>query len=257
MEPHQELSLDLQSIVVTQGSIQFREYENLKRQASDLAERIRSVVVDEETIKQSKKLLAAVNKRVKELDDHRIAVKRAMLEPYNIFEVQVKEILNIVKEADQEVRDQVKYLEEVERSQKEEIVQEIFEKRIKHYSFRDLFSFKDFLKPRHLNKTTSIEMVERDMIDFLESLTLDLKAIESMPDSSQILSAYLEEKDLAAAISKVASEKVRMDAIQASKAIKVDKGANPFHFTVFHEKDMKLIKLFCEQNKINYEMRNF
>lgn len=253
----QELSIDLQAIVVKQGYIQFGEYEKLKKEAIELSNQIRSVVVNEDTIKQSKKLLAAVNKRIKELEDHRIAIKKTMMDPYTLFEAQVREIVKIVKEADQEVRDQVRYLEEAERSQKEEIVQEIFEKRIKHYSFRDLFSFTDFLKPKHLNKTTSIEAVEKEVIEYLEKLTWDLKAIESMPDSKTILSAYLETKDLAAAISKAAREKTRMEAIEASKAIHVDKGANPFYFTVFHEKDMKLIKLFCEQNDINYEMRNF
>jgi uncharacterized protein DUF1351 len=257
MEPHQDLSLDLQSIVVNVGSVDFRQYENLKRQASDLAERIKSVEVDEENIKQSKKLLAAVNKRLKELEDHRIAVKKSMMEPYTIFEIQVKEIVSIVKEADEIVRQQVRDLEEMERDRKSDQIREIFDKRIKHYSFRDLFSFTDFLKPKHLNKTTSIEAVEKDVIEFLEKLTKDLKAIEAMPNAKQILSAYLSTKDLAEAISIMDQERIRQERIEASKAIKVDKGANPFHFTVFHEKDMKLIKLFCEQNDINYEMRNF
>src|SRR4051794_7228445 len=113
-----ELVVDIEKIVVKQGSIQFNDYENVKQQAIKLAEEIKTVEVTEDNIKQSKKLLAAVNKRLKELDDKRISIKKVMLEPYQLFEEQVKEIAAIVKDADQDVREQVKYLEEFERLEK-------------------------------------------------------------------------------------------------------------------------------------------
>ena len=48
---------------------------------------IKAVEVNEENIKESKKLLAAVNKRLKELEDKRISVKKMMLEPYQLLKI--------------------------------------------------------------------------------------------------------------------------------------------------------------------------
>ena len=66
--------------------------KRVKQQALQLAENLQSVEVNEDNLKQSKKLLAAVNRRKKELDDERIRIKKVMLEPYQEFEEQVKEI---------------------------------------------------------------------------------------------------------------------------------------------------------------------
>ncbi|OXS65128.1 hypothetical protein B1B04_25170, partial [Lysinibacillus sp. KCTC 33748] len=59
------LKVNIEQIRVTPGVIQFQEYESLKQQALQLAEQIEQVEVSEENIQHSKKLLAAVNKRVK------------------------------------------------------------------------------------------------------------------------------------------------------------------------------------------------
>lgn len=211
--------LNTAEITVHIGNIIFPEFENLKRQAEELANEISQIDVNEENIKQSKKLLAAVNRELKELEDKRIKIKKKMLEPYTVFECQVKEIVNIVKEADEIVRQQVKALEELERNEKHSILEDLFSKRIVHYSFRDLFSFPDFLKPKHLNKSTSIESVESEMVDFLEKLAKDLKVIQTMPDSQAILDAYIDSKDLAAAISLYQQREARKAKIEATKAL--------------------------------------
>jgi hypothetical protein len=254
MVDHNDLALNVQQIVVRQGSIEFFEFEDLKEQAEKLAEEIRSVEVDEENIKQSKKLLAAVNKRIKELEDKRIQIKKAMMEPYVLFESQVKEIVSIVKEADDTVRQQVKDLEEMDRLQKEGLIHGIYEKRIRHYSFRDLFKFVDFLKPKHLNKTTSIDEVEKEMIDFFEKISRDLRAIEKMPDSKTILSAYLNSKDLAAAIYLVEQEKERIQQIEASKVIKTAKSKISFlvSIAVKNAKELKFVEMLLKENDVKF-----
>ena len=88
------------------GKISFNAYENIKNKALKLSENLKTVEVSEENIKESKKLIAEVNKDVKKLEDYRIKVKKEMSKPYNDFEIQVKEIVKIVKEADEYVRSQ-------------------------------------------------------------------------------------------------------------------------------------------------------
>lgn len=250
----QELNMD--QIIVQQGNIIFPDYETLKQQALDLAAHIGQVQVTEENIKESKKMLAAVNREIKELDDRRIKIKKKMLEPYNDFEGQLKEIVAIVKEADEIVRDQVRTFEEDQREEKYRLLHEIFSKRIIHYSFRDLFSFSDFVKPSHLNKSVSIEAVENEIIEFLEKITRDLKAIGNMPDAEAVLSHYFEVKDVAAAITLHAQQEAKKKQIEASKVIKKneEKIAYLVSASIIEEKELALVKLFFDQHQINYSV---
>lgn len=247
--------LVLQQIIVQQGSVVFSDFERIKLEAIELAEKINLVEVDDENIKQSKKMIAAVNNKIKELEARRITIKKAMLEPYNQFEAQVKEIVGIVKEAEEVVRQQVKQLEEMDRQQKQNELQQIFESRIRHYSFRNLFGFSDFLKPKHLNKTQSIEATEKEMVDFFKRLATDLKVIESLPNAEATLSAYIDTKDLAVAMTLIAQQEQRKRQIESSQALNRNK-QQEFVFAVFNDKDAKLIQLLMQQEKIQFEMRN-
>jgi hypothetical protein len=251
------MMIDVNAIDITQGSVIFNQYERVKKEAATLAEQIKTVEVNEENIKQSKKLLAAVNKRCKELDDERIRIKKLMLEPYQDFEGQVKEILGIVKEADDEVRQQVRYLEEFERLQKEEAVQELFEKRKQHYKLANLIEFNHFVKPKHLNKTASLPSIEKEIIEFLERTAKDFEVIETMANAEAILSAYVGRYDLAAAISQVNEQEARKQQLEASGALKKQaQEKKGFNVMIYGEKNYKLVELFMNANDIDYKILN-
>lgn len=253
------MALDVEQITLQQGNINFPEYTQLKAQAQELAEWISNIEVSPDTVKENKALLAAVNKSVNELETRRKSIKACMLEPYLQFEEKVKEIVSIVKDADEIVRQQVKRLEEYERMAKKDTLQEIFEKRIVHYSFRDLFTFADFLKPQHLNKTASIDSVEKEIVNFLSKITADLKAIESMPDAKSVLSCYLDTKDLAAALTLYQKNKQQKERIEQAQALKAEEQeqVGVWEFSLYTEKDAKLAALLLDQNKIRYSLEVF
>lgn len=247
-----ELLLPDQEIVVQDGNVIYNGYQATKEQALALAANIRTVEVTEENVKESKKLLAAVNRGVKQLEDQRILVKKRLLEPYNIFEAQVKEIVAIVKEADDVVRQQVKHLEEAERIEKHGILEELFNKRIIHYTFRNLFNFQHFVKPKHLNKSASVESVEKEMVEFLERIAKDFNAIGKMPDADAILVAYQDHLDLAAAMIQVDQMKQKQKAVVDARAIK--EPANIAYLVSIRcqdEKELKLLKLLLENEGFN------
>lgn len=253
-ENENELIQNMQ-ITVIQGSIDFLGLERIKQEALQLAEDLQTVEVNEDNLKESKKLLAAVNKRKKELEDERIRIKKLMLEPYQEFEVHVKEIVQIVDAANDTVRQQVKDLEEKERQEKQQQLADLFHKRKTLYTLGDLIPFEDFLKPKHLNKTTSIESVEMEMVDFLEQTEKDVKVLKSLPDLNAHVSAYLKTFDLALAMTQVNDEKQRRQQIEAvKKEKKTEEGFKVFQFRIFNEKDKALVEMFMQQNKITYEM---
>ena len=252
-EMENELILDIEQIEVIQGSIDFKHYENIKHQAIELADKIAAVEVTDNNIKHSKKLLAAVNKRLKELEDKRISIKKMMLEPYQTFENQVKEIVAIVKTADSEIREQVKHLEEAERIEKRAAIEEIFKKRKKHYILGELIKFVEFLQPKHLNKSTSIESIEKEMTEFFEKITVDYNVIKSMNNADEILSVYIGNYDLAKALALTNEKEALKAALNDAGALTQVEATNTTYFIILHdEKDFILTKLLLDQHNIQY-----
>jgi hypothetical protein len=248
------LQVDIEAIHLTQGSIKFNDYDRIKMEAVQLAEQIKTVEVNEENVKQSKKLLAVVNKRLKQLEDARISIKKTMLEPYQLFEDQVKEIVSIVKEADVEVRSQVKYLEEFERLEKEEAIKTIWKKRKEPYALGSLIPFDNFLKPKHLNKTTSVEAVEKEMIEFLEKTQRDYQVMAKMEHAKSYISAYLGRYDLAEAIKLVDDQEERAKKIEQTRAVK--EAIKTKTFTVYDDKDYLLVELYMKNNNIKFTVKD-
>src|SRR5699024_12332068 len=66
--------------------------------------------------------------------DRRISIKKEMLQPYNTFESQVKDIVSIVKQADNVVRSQVKEIEERDREAKRQELEALFNKRSEEHT---------------------------------------------------------------------------------------------------------------------------
>lgn len=251
------IQLNMEQIIVKQGFVDFPQYEKLKQQALDLAANIETVEINEETIKSSKKLLATVNKRVKELEDRRIRIKKVLLEPYDGFEKQVKEIVGIVREADSTLRQQVKELEEQERFQKETVLKGIFEKRKVLYTLGDLIQFEDFLQPKHLNKTQSIDATEKEMVAFLERTEKDMEVMRRLPNEQAHIDAYIQSFDLAEAMTRVQSEKERRDRIQRSQVVSnKDTSKTIKTFTVYDQKDFLLVEMYMTNNQIKFTIED-
>ena len=254
-----QMTTAIQQIQVIQGSVVFGGYDELRRQATDLANNIRTVEVTEDNVKISKKLLASVNKRLKELEDKRISIKKTMLEPYQEFEEQVKDIVGIVKDADGFVRDQVNELERIEREEKGAILKDLFDKRKQAYSFGDLLDFvRDFFKAKHLNKTTTIDSVEKEMVVFLEQIEKDTKVIEKMDKSNDLFYAYMETFDLADAMTRVQKDTERKEQIEQVK--KKQKPTNNqtekigflVSVQVRNKKELTLIEMILQEHGFEY-----
>lgn len=250
-----EIDIKSPSVEVYKGIIAFNNFEVLYDQALQLKSYIESVEVTEESVKATKKMLAAVNAKVKELEDKRIQVKKEILSPYEQFEKQVKQIVNVVKEADQEVRKKVKGLEEQEREVKEILITELFNRRKPLYPTLFMFNVEDFLTPKHLNKTTSGKSIEEEMVQWFETRKRDLELINTMEDSTALLMEYMNSYDLAAAMKIVNVRKEKEKAIESMKE-KTEHEKEPvrfYRYTVFNKKDAMLLESFMHELQIEFK----
>lgn len=241
-------------LLVDVGKIEFYQYETLLNQALEVAEKVKSIEVTSENIKESKKIIASVNKAIKELNTRRITIKKEIMKPYDSFAKQIKDIENIVSEADEIVRNQIRNLEEAEREEKRKEIEDIWNKRINQYEYAKLTTFNDFIENKHLNKTYSMKKVEEDMVQTLEKYEKDIKLLSDMQDSKELINSYLDVKDVSTVLE---LKKEKENRIQEQNNILKDQKLNvkkAYYIKINNSKDCKLATLLLKENGIEFEI---
>lgn len=240
------------------GSISFPGYQELKESAERLKQRVQTIEVTEDNVKESKKLRAAVNNQVKAINDERIRISKAMKAPVMEFEGQVKEITNIAKDASDGINEQIRELEEREREQKRNSVIELFNKHAGMYEGFPLTA-EQFLadKTTVLNKSTTMTKAELMIATWLDTHNSELQTIANMSDSEVIMAKYLNNgQDLANAIQAVADDKKRkQEAIQAVREVNNETTTSTKIITIFKivdEDQANQVEKLLQDNHITY-----
>ena len=229
--------------------VNFPAYEEYKEKAKAIAEYIGSMTVDETNIKETKETLAKARKLTDRLSRIRIDMKKELLKNYTVFEAQVKEIVQIVDGADVELRSRVRELEENERRQKEQLIRELWDKRVGPYSLILTTmpdAFERWITPKHLNKTVSMKSIEKDMTEWIDKTYKDMTTALSM--GKEYLAAYGWQGDLAKAIAIVNAQKESIKNIEDM----AEEDEIKETFIVHGKKDIELTKMLLNDHNINY-----
>lgn len=237
------------SVRYTPSIVEFPHYEMLKSQAITLADHISKIIVTEDNVKEVKKDLATIRKAVVELNGRRISVKKAILEPYTVFEKQVKEIDEIISDAESIVREQTRQLDEAERDKKCEEIRELWDKRSSQYTIAQYGDFfEKWLTPQHLNKSTTMKSIEDDMVDWLENREKDISTLSAM--GAEYLVEYLKTIDMALAIATVIENETIKTAISS-----IEDSEESAIFIIKGKKNIKLAEIVLNENEIEYRRK--
>lgn len=258
-----ELTLPNIDIVTNNQEIELIGYEVLDRQLNQLGEYLSSIVVTQDNIKENKHLVAKVRKACKELNDRRIAFKREYLKPLETLENQVKQLDKKASEFENLVRVQIRDLEEKEREEKRAEIENLFNKRLKIYGSSELYPFESFLTKQHLNKSTSMEKIEDEMVEWFESRQNDINALisysESIPqDKDTVIAQYLNLEDLSKTINYFTEHNAKTEQVRKARE-SVPKRANkpqPKSTVLIRiaEEDLERVKQLLELSQINFEL---
>lgn len=231
--------------------VKFPAFTFYRKQALGIAEYVRSVEVTEDNVKEVKKELAQVRKITDELSKRRIAIKREILTDFDVFEAEVKDLSGIISEAEGELREKVRQLDELERERKEAQIRELWDKRAGQYQITGYVqnAFNRWLLPQYLNKSTSMKAIEREMVDWLETTEKEIDTLRNMDD--EYLVEYLGVLDMAQAIKAVNERNEIREAI----AEEDDEETETATFIITGEKDITLTELLLKNNGINFIRR--
>ena len=165
-----------------------------------------SLVYTDENIKEAKADRAKLNKFIKVLEDKRKDVKKMMLEPYTQFESQVKELVSIIGEANDNIASQVKVYTEKLREEKREKVKEIYDKAMSvegAEGIAEILTFDRVSKESFLNSSTTFKSIVNEIEDLRDRVRHDLEVINADTGEYQfeMKQAYLKNLDMTEAIS--------------------------------------------------------
>lgn len=253
-----------------QPTIEMSGYDELLNQVEGLAEHMRTVEVTEDTLQGSKKLVSEVKKQYDVLDRQRKDVKKQLLKPYEEIDLKMKKLKGVLDSGESSVREQIKELEQQQRTLKEVEVKALFDEMFTHYKIPTLFTFEMFLESKHLNKTYSIGRVRTDMKVWFTNIKNDIQMFRDVADeinhvanmvqeysqnglqASQAISTYKQARnDFKRLKNELGSSKKVSISIKPQHS---EKGIRKtFNLAVFSQSDLNKLVQFCNKNKIDFE----
>lgn len=245
-----ELS-EIRDISYVPAQIEFPQYGMLLDQARAVAAHISTVEVTPENMKESKDLLARSRKAIKILNDERIRINKEILKPYEVFKSQIKDIETVLDEANTKVNEQVKALEEIERTAKKYKVMELWSNQVQSYKYKDLVEFEHFFEERHVNKSLSMSKIEDEMAEFLAKTEKDIDYLKSK-GQGEYVAEYLTTFDLTDTLQTVEARQSLVDKVNSVEPEEVIVGEEKATFEITGKANITLVEMLLKQNEIKY-----
>ena len=139
------------------GVVSIENFEQLKAGLSRYLSRYKGAVYTEQMLSDAKDDKKELTRLRKEIDEKRKDIKRAYLEPYNEFESKVKELLALIDEPLNDIKEFIGGMEEREKAQKKERIKAFYNTVSAPLGklADSLFASDAFFNDKWLNKTAS------------------------------------------------------------------------------------------------------
>lgn len=200
-------------IQVKQLPIIVEQLHEVKAEVTAKVEQALSLVCTEDTIKDVKKVRSELNKELKDYEERRKAVKKAIMTPYEQFEMVYKDcISDTYKKADTELKGKIDSVENELKEQKKAEVKGYFDEYLTATGI-DFVTFEN----ANINVTLSASMksLKEQAKAFIDKIVDDLNVINTQEHKDDILYEYKASLNVSAAITTVTN---RYKAIEAAKA---------------------------------------
>ena len=200
-------------IQVKQLPIIVEQLHEVKAEVTAKVEQALSLICTEDTVKDVKKVRSELNKELKDYEERRKAVKKAIMTPYEQFETVYKDcISDTYKKADTELKGKIDSVENELKEQKKAEVKGYFDEYLTATGI-DFVTFEN----ANINVTLSASMksLKEQAKAFVDKIVDDLNLIDTQEHKDEILYEYKQSLNVSNAITTVAN---RYKAIEEGKA---------------------------------------
>ena len=154
--------------------------DEIKKAVISITEQYKGLAYTEEQLQEAKKDRAMLNAMKKDISDRRIQVKKALLEPYDVFESEVKEVVALIDEPIEMIGKQIEAYEDKVMEEKNTALAQFFSENIGELS--EVVSYDRIFNPKWLNKTASLSSCKAEIQKIIDDINTDLAAISSSVD---------------------------------------------------------------------------
>lgn len=163
--------------------------EQIKEAVVSITEQYRGLAYTEAQLQEAKADRAKLNAMKNDISARRIQVKNALLEPYNKFEAEVKEVVALIDEPIAMIDEQIVAYEERTKEEKRQNLEKFFAEN--RADLPEQIAFERIFNPKWLNKSSSLSSCKSEIKKLIEDISADLSAIRSSLDERY--SVYAEE----------------------------------------------------------------
>lgn len=197
---------ELQIVVNQQQGTITTNFEKVKEVLTEQMEIYKSLEVTEENKTDRKKDIATLRKVIKAVNDKRIGVKKECLKPYEIFEKQAAELVEIINKPINTLDSQVKEFEDKQRLEKKAEINKIFDEFIIAYNdLIDEIGIQTIYDNKWENIGTTMKSIREDITAKLDKIQADVTLIRSMPSekTEEALKLFWGDLDITKAITMI------------------------------------------------------
>ena len=205
-------------------------FEELKISIAKKMKPYQGLVYVDETMKDAKVVRAELNKMIAEIETERKRIKGVWNNPYDAFEVKVKELIAIINKPILEIDTQIKDFEERRKADKDKAIVKAVED---HLSAVDE-EFKDIVvlcgvetDNRWQNSTFSMKKIDDDIQSQIDSIIADVKSLQVLCEGddmlSDLLTVYQSTGDLSKTIQKRSAILSQREAFKKMEAVKAER----------------------------------
>lgn len=187
-------------IVENEGLNGVANYEPLKAWALETAEKYKSVVVTDESIRSAKQDIADLRNLAKKISDYRIALKKEHEKKIEKTIQQCIELTQILTDAASSMDVQVKELEDGVKRQKKQEIEEYFNSVAGDTAI--VLSFEKVFDQKWLNKTAKMDDIKSSIDMTLNAVKKNLDILHGMQSQyeTEMIEAYLDSLDMGVAL---------------------------------------------------------
>lgn len=150
--------------------IEFKGYDDLKKQLEEDVSKYQNYIVTQDTLDFDTKLRAELNKKAKAIDDKRKEIEALISAPIKEFKNKCDVLKNLYVEVSKNIDIQIKKFEEDRKKIKRDEINQLIYKLSSELGLKDKYRELLEFDERYLNKTYSIEEVQKDLSSKIQIL---------------------------------------------------------------------------------------
>lgn len=184
--------MDELKVIIEQknGVISFENFEELKKQLNGYLEQYREARFTEESKTFAKGVVAGLRKLKKAVNDRKIEVKKAYMQPYEEFEACTKELMALIDEPIGLIDSQVKEFEKKKAEERKRLIEKIYGE--KAGDLAEYAPLARIYSDKWENASTTKKKIEEEMVQALFGVNMDIQSLKLMRVDSDVIEFALD-----------------------------------------------------------------